>query len=190
MTLDDQHEADGPAGAVRPVVFLGDSLTAGGDWAAEFPELTVVNAGASGDTTGDILERLGDVTELDPAAIVIMAGTNDLALRATVEQTVRGMENILVTLHRDCPDARIIIQSVLPRERERAADVREVNIHLRQFAATVKAEFVDLWTRFADDDGELAARFSDDRLHLGPAGYAEWADALRPVLGEDQASTR
>jgi lysophospholipase L1-like esterase len=46
----------------------------------------------------------------------------------------------------------------------------------------VKAEFVDLWPRVAEEDGELSPRFTSDRLHLTEAGYAVWADALRPHL--------
>jgi lysophospholipase L1-like esterase len=165
-----------------PVVFLGDSLTEAGRWADYFPELDVVNAGRAGDTTADVYDRLPEVVERNPSVVVVMVGTNDFGLRATVEQVVRGTENILFTLHRELPHTHVIVASVLPRERERSEWIHQVNIHLRQFSPTVKATFLDLWPVFAEEDGELKHEYSPDRLHLNEAGYAAWADHLRPLL--------
>ncbi|MGN6743608.1 MAG: GDSL-type esterase/lipase family protein [Amnibacterium sp.] len=170
------------AGTTGPVVFLGDSLTESGRWDEYFPELDTVNAGRSGDTTADVEDRLAEVIERHPSVVALMVGTNDFGLRATVEQVVRGTENILWTLHHQLPDARILVVSVLPRERERAEWIRQVNIHVRQFAPSVKAEFIDLWPVFAEEDGELSPRFTSDRVHVNDDGYAVWADALRPHL--------
>jgi lysophospholipase L1-like esterase len=163
-------------------VFLGDSLTEKGNWAQRFPELEVVNLGVSGDTTEQVLERLGEVIEKQPSTVVVMVGTNDLAWRRSVEQIVRNMESILWRLHHELPETRILVQSVLPRDRELADRVRDINIHLRQFAPTVKAEWVDLWPVFAEEDGEIRSEFSDDRLHLNEAGYEAWAETLRSHL--------
>jgi lysophospholipase L1-like esterase len=174
--------APGSTETSGPVVFLGDSLTESGRWDELFPQLTTVNAGRAGDTTADVQDRLGEVIALAPSVVVVMVGTNDFGLRATVEQVVRGTENILWTLHHELPGTRIVVVSVLPRERERAEWIRQVNIHVRQFAPSVKAEFVDLWPAFAEEDGELSPRFTTDRVHLNDDGYAAWADALRPHL--------
>jgi lysophospholipase L1-like esterase len=163
-------------------VFLGDSLTEQGNWAERFPELDVVNLGVSGDTTEQVLERLNEVIEKRPSTIVVMVGTNDLAWRRSVESIVRNMESILWRLHNELPETRIVVQSVLPRDRELADRVREINIHVRQFAPTVKAEWVDLWPVFAEEDGEIKAELSGDRLHLNEAGYAAWAETLRGQL--------
>lgn len=165
-----------------PLLLLGDSLTEAGPWEEAFPEIDVLNAGVSGDTIADIAARLDGVVAGRPATVVVMAGTNE-SRRATVEQVVRGLEDILFHLRHELPDARLIVCSVLPRERERADWIREVNIHVRQFAPTVKAEFLDLWPAFAEEDGELRADFTTDRLHLTDAGYAAWVDQLRAQLG-------
>jgi lysophospholipase L1-like esterase len=164
-----------------PLLLLGDSLTEGGPWQEAFPDREVVNAGRSGDTTADIAARLEEVVAAKPAAVVLMAGTNE-SRRATVEQVVRGLEDILFQLRHELPDARLVVASVLPRERERADWIREVNIHVRQFAPTVKAEFLDLWPVFAEEDGELRAEYTPDRLHLTEAGYDAWAGELRSLL--------
>jgi lysophospholipase L1-like esterase len=165
-----------------PLLLLGDSLTEAGPWEEAFPEVDVLNAGVSGDTTADVAARLDGVIARDPSTVVVMAGTNE-SRRATVEQVVRGLEDILFQLRHGLPEARLIICSVLPRERERADWIRDVNIHVRQFAPTVKAEFLDLWPTFAEEDGELRGDFTTDRLHLTDVGYAAWVEQLRALLG-------
>jgi lysophospholipase L1-like esterase len=163
-------------------VFLGDSLTEQGNWGERFPDAEVVNLGKSGDTTEQVLERLHEVCEKSPRRVVVMVGTNDLAWRRSVEQIVRNIESILWRLRNELPDAQILVQSVLPRDREYADRVRDINIHLRQFAPTVKAEWVDLFSVFADDEGEIRSEYSPDHLHLNEAGYSAWAEELRSYL--------
>ena len=176
-------EAHQPHAAPRgPLLLLGDSLTEAGPWAQAFPDVEVVNAGVPGDTTADIAARLDEIIALRPATVVVMAGTNE-SRRATVEQVVRGLEEIMFQLRHELPDARLVVCSVLPRERERADWIREVNIHVRQFAGTVKAEFLDLWPVFAEEDGELRSDLTTDRLHLTEAGYDAWTQELRRLLG-------
>ena len=164
------------------VVFLGDSLTQGGIWESWFPELNAINLGVGGNTTDDVLGRLESVVALNPDEIVLMIGTNDLGMRRNVESLVRNIQSILVELRRDLPGSRMLVQSIAPRGREFADRIREANIHLRQFSATVHAQFLDLWPTMALEDGELNPTYSDDRLHLNEAGYEAWLSELRPAL--------
>jgi lysophospholipase L1-like esterase len=180
--VSDTEAPESDATPVGPLLLLGDSLTEAGPWEEAFPDIEVLNAGVAGDTTADVAARLDGVVTGKPSTVVVMAGTNE-SRRATVEQVVRNLEDILFQLRHELPDARLLVCSVLPRERERADWIREVNIHVRQFAPTVKAEFLDLWPVFAEEDGELRAEFTTDRLHLTDAGYAAWVEELRSRLG-------
>jgi lysophospholipase L1-like esterase len=164
------------------VVFIGDSLTEGGDWAGWFPELNAINLGVGGSTTEDVLARLDEVVAAAPDEIVLLIGTNDLGMRRSVESMVRNIQSILVDLRRDLPGSRMLVQSIMPRGREFADRIRDANIHLRQFSATVHAQFLDLWPTMALEDGELNPAFSDDRLHLNASGYEAWLSELRPAL--------
>ena len=164
------------------IVFLGDSITQGGDWAAWFPELNTVNLGVGGDTTDDVLLRLDAVVEARPDEVMLLIGTNDLGTRQSVEHLVRNIQTMLVSLRRDLPGTRMLVQSILPRGREFADRIQEANIHLRQFAATIRAQYLDLWPAFAEPDGEINPAYSDDRLHLNDAGYEAWLGELRPAL--------
>lgn len=164
------------------IAFLGDSLTNHGEWAAWFPDREVHNFGVSGDTTDDLIARLDAVVDAQPASIALLIGTNDLGKRQTVEHLVRNVEFLLVTLRRGLPGTRMLVQSILPRGREFADQINDANRHLRQFSATVNAQYLDLWPAFAQDDGEIKPEYSDDRLHLTEAGYQAWLAELRPAL--------
>ena len=90
----DDHRGGDDAGAALTIVTLGDSTTAVDDWSgrdvAVYPDLLpealaacgvrarVVNAGISGTTTRDALERLDrDVRVVSPDLVVIQFGIND-----------------------------------------------------------------------------------------------------------------
>ena len=164
------------------IVLLGDGLTAAGKWDDWLPGYEVINLGVSGDTSDEILSRLDQVVDLAPDAVIVQAGTNDLSRRRSDEYIVRNVETLLCDLRKNLPHARLLIQSVPPRERDYAETIHSVNVHLRQFAPTQYAQYLDLWPALAEPDGELSPRFSHDRLHLDEAGYQAWLSELEPAL--------
>lgn len=167
----------------RPsIAFVGDSITQDGRWDEWFPDRETHNLGVGGDTTDDVVARLDAVIALQPEAVVLLVGTNDLSMRKSVEHVVRNIEYVLVTLRRSLPGARMLVQSIMPRGREFAAQIQDANRHLRQFTPSVNAQYLDLWASLAHEDGELDPALSDDRLHLNDAGYERWLGELRPGL--------
>lgn len=164
------------------LLFIGDSLTERGRWDAWFPTATIHNLGVGGNTTDDVLNRLDEAIDVQPHTVVLLIGANDLAKRNTVEHTVRNIETILVRLRQELPDSEILVQSVMPRERDYAEDIREINRHVWQFASTVRAHFLDLWPALATQDGELRGEYTSDGLHLTDAGYEAWLSELEPAL--------
>jgi lysophospholipase L1-like esterase len=165
------------------LVFVGDSITAGGDWSAWFPDDDVVELGLDGDTTTTLAERLDEVIATQPDSVVLLIGTNDFGTRRTVEQVVRGVESIMVTMRRELPGTRLLLQSIMPRGADLAPRIKDANRHLRQFSSTVRAQYLDLWPALADESGDvIRPEFSDDQLHLTPAGYEAWLAELVPGL--------
>ncbi|MEO6200072.1 MAG: GDSL-type esterase/lipase family protein [Cryobacterium sp.] len=164
------------------IAFVGDGLTAGGRWDEWFPTYSVHNLGISADTTDEVIARTDDVVDLQPDAVVLMIGTNDLGWRRSDEYVVRNIETFLVTIRKRLPHARILVQSVLPRESDYAKTIGSINRHLRQFAPTQHALYLDLWPALAAPDGGIAPEYSDDRLHVNDAGYALWVVELGPAL--------
>lgn len=165
------------------VVFVGDDVTRAGDWGTWFPGDDVVNLGVDGDTTATLAERVDQIVAAQPDSVVLLIGTNDFTARRSVEQVVRGVESLLVTLRRELPGSRLLLQSILPRGADLAPRIRDANRHLRQFSSTVRAQYLDLWPALADDAGEaIRPEFTTESGRLTPEGYEAWLDELRPGL--------
>jgi len=78
------------------VVFLGDSITDGWNLATGFPGKPYVNRGIGGQTTAQLLVRFyPDVIALQPAAVAIFAGTNDIAGNNGPQTLVMIQQNIM-----------------------------------------------------------------------------------------------
>jgi len=89
-----------PANPKR-VVFMGDSITDGWRLDEQFPGQPYVNRGIGGQTTPQMLVRMyPDVINLKPAAMVVLAGTNDIARNTgpataeIVEQNIMAMTEL------------------------------------------------------------------------------------------------
>lgn len=69
-----------PGPGEQRVIFFGDSITDGWNLDQYFPGKGYINRGISGQTTSQMLLRFEqDVIRLKPAAVVVLAGTNDIA---------------------------------------------------------------------------------------------------------------
>jgi lysophospholipase L1-like esterase len=172
------------------VVFLGDSITQGwGSLRKEFPHLKVANRGISGDLTRGVLYRLKeDVLDLDPQAVVLLIGTNDLEDGGQPEQIVANIQSILAACRAHNAKMPVIVCKVMPSNatmRRPADKIRKTNALLEE-AVKASPQFIlcDTWTIFADDLGNATKAEFPDLLHLNAAGYAKWAEALRPIFSK------
>lgn len=179
------HSTEKDQGAV---VFLGDSITQGWtDLSTAFPGVKTANRGISGDTTRGMLIRLEeDVLDLNPAAVVMLMGTNDLADEASAEVIAGNVKLILDRLKDHNPEMPVVLCQVFPSspEKKRAVeDIQEIN---RQLAAVAKGDsritVVDTWALFANEEGNAKIEEFPDLLHPNEIGYSKWAAGLRPVL--------
>src|SRR5690606_31024805 len=99
------------------VVLLGDSITQGWgeDFSAWFPGMKIANRGISGDTTRGVLIRMDvDVLKLNPRAVVLLIGTNDLEEKATPETIAANLELILRRFQQHDPKMPLILCEVFP----------------------------------------------------------------------------
>jgi lysophospholipase L1-like esterase len=171
------------------LVFLGDSITQGwgGGLGAAFPGVKVANRGISGDTSRGVLLRLReDVLALDPAAVVLLVGTNDLEEGATPEVVAGNLKLIVAALERHDPRLPIVLCQVFPSSAAKKRPVDEVKALNALYLAAVKGDpqvtYLETWPLFADPKGDAIPDEFPDLLHPNEAGYAKWAAALRPVL--------
>lgn len=172
------HEQD----SSEKIVFVGDSTTAGGAWPEWFPDAEVFVKAESGDTTDTLVERLPDVVDLHPDAVVLLAGTNDFLSGRSVEYVVRSTEYFLAMLRSELPGVRVLVQSIMPMGSGYAEYVQDANRHLRQYSTTMHAQYLDLWASLATDDGALKPEYTTDGVHLTEAGYEAWLAELRPAF--------
>ncbi|MBN8224248.1 MAG: SGNH/GDSL hydrolase family protein [Xanthomonadales bacterium] len=183
-----------PVEGERRVVFYGDSITDG--WGRVpgttfFPGQPYVNRGISGQTTAQMLVRFRqDVIDLEPDAVVILAGTNDIAgntgvaTQAMIEDNLRSMTE-LAQAH----GIRVVLASVLPvsdypwRPGLRpAAKVQRLNEWIADYAQRSGAVYLDYWSALANAQGGLDADLAPDGVHPSPAGYAVMAPLARQAI--------
>jgi lysophospholipase L1-like esterase len=107
-----------------------------------------------------------------------------------VESIFEGVRAVVVALHTRKPEARIILQSILPtnepaRNREVVLPVNERLVALAaspQFSAFTT--YLDLYPGFVDPAGQQISRYFNDGLHPNEAGYRVWRDRLVPALAQ------
>jgi lysophospholipase L1-like esterase len=190
--LDDwaQLERYGDADALLPatepgrVVFYGDSITDA--WTRDggkfFPGKPYVNRGISGQTTEQMVVRFRqDVIDLHPVAVVILAGTNDIAgntgpeTPGMIEDNFRSMVDLA-----KANGIRVVLASVLPAAAypwkpsagDPAEKIRALNQWLKGYAAAQNVTFLDYYSAMAGPDGGMKPGISIDGVHPNAAGYA------------------
>jgi lysophospholipase L1-like esterase len=174
-----------PAPGERRVVFLGDSIT--DLWALEtaFPGKPYVNRGISGQTTAQMLVRFRqDVLDLKPKAVVLLAGTNDIAGNSgpVTDDEIEGNYSTMAELCR-AHGIALVLASIVPvhnytpqsqlafalRPPDRIA---ALNRWLKAAAAAGGHVYLDYFTAMVDDHGLLRRELAEDGLHPNQAGYA------------------
>jgi lysophospholipase L1-like esterase len=184
------------------VYFLGDSITR--RWGAlDYPEFlahwkktfhgwNAGNFGWGGDRTENILWRLenGELDDVNPKAIVILAGTNNVGREAgddaTVADVTRGLAAIVETCRRKTPAATIVLTAIFPRNDSPAfmPTLSRINANLAKLADAKQVLFLDVNAKLADEKGTLREGMMVDGLHPTLKGYEVWAEGLRPILTE------
>ena len=171
------------------VVFLGDSITQGwgGGLGAAFPGIKVANRGISGDTTRGVLLRLEqDVVALDPSAVVLLIGTNDLEEGASPEVVAGNLKLIVAGLEKHNRHMPIVLCEVFPSSMTMKRPPDQIKAINNLYRAAVKNDpqvtYLETWPLFADPSGDAMAGEFPDLLHPNEVGYAKWAAALRPVF--------
>lgn len=185
------------------VYFAGDSIVR--RWGAtDYPQLlanwndnfrgwNAANFGWGADRTQNILWRLqnGELDDVHPKVIVLLAGTNNVGNRpgddAKVAEISRGIEAIVTLMRQKAPAATIVVTAILPRNDNIAVmpTINAINANLARLADGRTIRFLNVNDRLAGSDGVLVdGVMNPDGLHPSVKGYQIWADALKPILTE------
>ena len=175
------------------VVFLGDSITDGWKLDQYFPGKPYVNRGISGQTTPQMLVRMyPDVIDLKPAALIILAGTNDIARNTGAETLEMIEENFeAMTELAQAHSIKVIFCLLTPisdytehkqTEHRPPADILKLNDWLKQYASHAHAGIADYYSATVDASGMLKAGYSNDGLHPNDKGYALMAPVAEAAI--------
>jgi lysophospholipase L1-like esterase len=170
------------------VLFVGSSsIRLWTTLAKDFPGVPTVNRGFGGSALADTtyyVDRI--VVPYHPKLIVVYAGDNDIAEGRTSAQVIDDFKAFVARVRRDLPEAAIAYLSIKPSVARAAMwpQMRAANEGIARWASTMKdVTFVDVAAKMLDAHGAPRADLlRDDGLHMRPAGYAIWIDALKPVL--------
>ncbi|MFN7920721.1 MAG: SGNH/GDSL hydrolase family protein [Bryobacteraceae bacterium] len=177
------------------VVFLGDSITDGWRLNEYFPGKDYVNRGISGQITGQMLGRmLADVVRAKPIAMVVLAGTNDIARGVTPEAIEDNLAMIadIAEAHKIKP----VFASILPihdynkdqnpawemSKRRPMATIKAVNQWLQAFCQKRNFIYLDYFAAMVDEQGFLKKDLAQDGLHPNAAGYSIMAPLAQAAI--------
>jgi len=183
-----------PTNGEKRVVFLGDSITEGwADAGKFFPGKPYINRGISGQTTAQMLVRFRqDVIALQPALVVILAGTNDIAENGgpstleAIEDNLQSMAELARFNH-----IRVILSSVLPavdypwrRGLQPAEKIPALNRWIASYSEKNHLVFLDYYAAMVDKQGGLRTDLSGDGVHPNPAGFAVMVPLAEKAINE------
>jgi lysophospholipase L1-like esterase len=174
-----------PAVGENRVVFFGDSITDMWPLETYFPGKPFVNRGIGGQTTPQMLVRFrDDVVDLQPKAVVILAGTNDIAGN-TGPMTIEDIEGNYASMAEvaRANGIRVVFSSVLPVHnytpqsqnmfaQRSPAKILVLNQWLKNYCTTHNLVYLDYFSALVDDKGMLKAETAEDGLHPNKVGYA------------------
>jgi len=173
-----------PAAGENRVVFFGDSITDVWKLAEYFPGKPYINRGISGQTTSQMLVRFHqDVVALHPKAVVILAGTNDIAGNTGPirNEDIEANYASLADLAR-ANQIAVVFSSILPvhnyteRSKEPFAQrpparILALNAWLKDYCATNGIVYLDYFSAMIDEKGLLKLDLAEDGLHPNVVGY-------------------
>ena len=167
----------------RPTaVLIGNSIT--DNWAKYDPEFFAANnfvgRGISGQVTVQMLSRFqADVVALNPKMVIIMAGTNDIAMNngyiahEHILQHIQSMVE-LAKYHKIKP----VLCSCLPAAAFKwrpnltpAEDIKRLNEMIEAYAKANKIKYIDYYSALVDEHGGLPKKYAKDGVHPNLEAY-------------------
>ena len=188
--------------AINPqVVLIGDSITHHWGGApssrlrdgekvlkSDLAAYRTLNLGFGHDRTQNAIWRLqnGEIDGITPDWVVIHIGTNNISDRNTPAEIMAGIRVICEEVQKRTPKARVVLMSILPRQRQGVHPLRKTLAELNQLIAAYATEqklvHLDIGKQFLAANGDIPRELMPDALHLSADGYRIWAKALLEVF--------
>jgi len=175
------------------IVFMGNSITIG--WLNIHPlffeNKPYINRGISGQTTPQMLVRFrADVVDIDATAVVILAGTNDIA-ENTGPTTLNMILDNLKSMSEiaQANNVKIILCSILPAYDypwrtglEPNVKIPELNKMIKGYAKANDIYYLDYFKALNDGKNGIIKKYTTDGVHLTEEGYKLMEPMLEKAL--------
>ena len=182
-----------PKKGEKRVVFLGSSIFE--FWKAKVPEFFAgrpyLDRGISGQIAPQLLIRFRqDVIDLKPKAVIILAGSNDIASNTGHVTNERIMDNIksMVELAK-AHNIKVILCAYLPvfeypwrKGIEPAGKIIALNNLIKAYVAQNNLILLDYFTPLVDERNGQKAELTTDGVHPNVAGYKVMAGVTEAAI--------
>lgn len=174
------------------IVFLGNSITDGGEFQELLNMPNVKNRGISSDVISGVEKRTAQVMLGKPKKLFLLIGINDVSHNLTVKQLATRYERLVKNIRMLSPSTEVYLQSVMPVNNDfkrykslvgKEKTIKAFNKEIERIAKANGCTFIDLTPALADPStGKLRRSFTNDGLHLTGAGYKAWMNVVKPYI--------
>ena len=206
-TWGNQHRAINQLGKDNPnldVIFFGDSITQSWTGSAQragqmdgkrtfdqyYGKRQAASFGLSGDRTEHLLWRIrnGNFDAIDPRVIVLMIGVNNINAGDDGHQVATGIHAVVEELRQREPQAEVVLLGCFPTNRAGSWERQQseiVHVEIAELGQREMVHYLDTRRLFQNADGSLnSVTMRSDGVHITPAGYRAWAEAMEPTMRE------
>lgn len=176
------------------IIFLGNSMTNGGEWTELFDNKRVKNRGISGDICMGVYDRLDAIVDGKPSKIFLLIGVNDIARNTLSDTIVSQIGNILDKIKCRSPQTKVYLQSIIPvndyfgmfeGHTQHWKIIRPLNESLKGLAERKDVVYIDLFTHFiSSENDKMDIKYTNDGLHLLGEGYMRWVKIIKTYVLE------
>lgn len=197
-------EASSATNIEHPIVLFGDSRVETWSPLPSIDRKNIINAGVTGETTTEMRRRFdNDVLRLQPEAVVIQAGINDLTAIATRripdsqqlrQRMLDNLEYFVSTL--TAIDTRVILTSIIPNKNLNLLrkmfwhptlqqSVADTNTQLQLLAEKYQATWLDINPVFVDPNDSVRSEMYRDTLHVNLPAYMQVNELVEALFLSD-----
>lgn len=178
------------------IEFVGGSIMEDCEWSEIFDNPKIINRGISGNTSVDILNRIDELIRHKPSKVFLETGTSDLSNGIGIDTIVNNISKITQFFHRENPDTRFYIFSILPSVPAGSGpipgmknvsndDILALNIQLKSFCKKNKFTYIDLYPYFlGEDKTSLDTSLGNSNSRLSVSGYGLLKELIAEYVNE------